>query len=189
MLINYGSCVILLNQTDVVKYTLIVNTVPSDADLDLIAAGYEPVGNTITVRNGTVVRCEAYKTGYVPYVTEVTVTQDETRTIQLETGVLCTINPTPSDASVIFVIDGYEHGDGVTKALEVPIGRQFGYIVSKEGYETFRGTATITEPTTINVQLEPLSPFDLEDYNYEQDEEMNAILTEYIGSNPNPEVP
>lgn len=188
MLINYGSCIISLQHSTGGMYTLTIVPTPSTAEVSLIATGYIQAGNSIRVPANTQVKYEVYEQGYVISAGVVTVTADQTLNINLETGVLCTINPTPADATVTFIIDGYEY-QVEENALEVPINRSFGYRVEKEYYQTQSVTTTISTPTTINVQLNPLTPVDLSDYTYEIDEHEDAILTEYTGNDTDPTVP
>lgn len=157
MLINYGSCVVSLSHNSIPLYTLTFITNPTADSIELTAPGYSQVLNTITVPANTSVTCEAEKAGYVLYKDTIIVTEAQTKTVTLEPGVQFTINPTPSDALVTVTIDDYTYSPE-NNTTYAPIGRAFTYIVSKEGYETKTDTITITEPTTINVQLEPLLP-------------------------------
>jgi hypothetical protein len=185
MIVNYGSCIVSL-QKEGEFYTLVFNVTPYTEEIDLIAEGYRQIGNTIKVPVNTQVRCEAILDGYVPYVGVVTVTQDETLNVTLEQGVKCTINPTPADATVVFTIDGYTHE---INELDVPINRAFTYTVSKENYETKTETITITEPTTINVNLKPFTPLDLNDYSFVMNDNHDVTLVEYTGTDPDVTVP
>lgn len=186
MLFNYGSCVVSLCQSTEELYTLIFETNPVTTDINLIAPGYQQVGNTIRVPFGTIVLCEAYLNEYVPYTTEITVTQNTTFTAQLDSGVQCTINTTPADASVAYIIDGYEYN---VNPIKVHSNESFTYIVSKEGYATKTRTVTITEPTTFNVELNIAEQVDLEGYEYTLDGDSNVTLTNYVGNDQDPTVP
>lgn len=63
------------------------------------------------------------------------------------------INPTPSDATVI--INGIEQNN-----IQYPCGKYLTYTVKKDGYQTITNTVTITDDLTIDVNLE------LQYYNY-----------------------
>lgn len=156
MLINYGSCAVCFSNYTGQLYTLTFETTPEAESIDLIAPGYVQIGNMIRVPANTIVRCTAHAIGYVPYTTEITITEDTKKTLNFEPGVLLTINPTPADANIVFTIDGYDYSESGLKTMEVPIGRPFSYTVSKDEYNTVTDTITITEATTLNVQLTPL---------------------------------
>ena len=188
MLINYGSCVVSLSHNSIPLYTLTFITNPTADSIELTAPGYHQVLNTITVPANTIVTCEAEKVGYVLYRNTITVTETQTETVALEPGVQFTINPTPSDALVTVTIDGYTYPPE-NNTTYVPIGRPFSYKVSKAGYAPKFDTITVTQATTLNVQLEALTPYDLSDYDYELDEHENALLESYTGSDPDVTVP
>ena len=188
MLINYGSCAVSLSHNSIPLYTLTVLTTPTPDYIDLTTPGYTQIQNTITVPMNTQVFCEIGKTGYVIYKDTITVTGTQTEEITLEPGILFTINPTPSDAEVTITIDGYTYSPENNSAY-VPIGRAFSYRVAKENYVPKSDTLTLTTATTLNIQLDALTPYDLSNYTYELDENMNALLTSYIGNDPDVTVP
>lgn len=181
MIVNYGSCIVSL-QKETGLYLLVFEVTPHTDDIYLVTDGYKPIGNTIKVAKNTPVRCEAFLDGYVPYTNTIVVTDNETISATLEPGVKYTINPTPADAKVTFLIDGYEYENN---ELYVPINHPFTYTVSKENYDTITETVTITEPTTIDVNLRLFTPIDLSDYSFNIDDKHNVILTEYIGNESN----
>lgn len=154
MIINYGSCIVALQYNTGEMCTLTVYTSPANANIELTATGYTQIDNMIRVARGTPVKCEVYAEGYASYGRVITVqTEKQTANITLDPGVLCTINPTPADAKVTFIIDGYTfEGDGL-KELYVPINRNFTYTVSKQGYQTITETISISEDSIIPVTL------------------------------------
>ena len=187
MIINYGSCIVALQYNTGEMCTLTVHTSPANANIELTATGYIQIGNMIRVVRGTPVKCEVYAEGYASYGHVITVqTEEQTANITLDPGVLCTINPTPADAKVTFIIDGYTfEGDGL-KELYVPINRNFTYTVSKQGYQTITETISISENSIIPVTLKELAEkpqLNVEDYEYTSDNNDNIILTKYIGTN------
>lgn len=186
MIVNYGSCIVSL-QKEGEFYTLVFNVTPHTEEIDLIAEGYRQIGNTIKVPVNTQVRCEAILDGYVPYVGVVTVTQDETLDVTLEQGVKYTINTTPANATVTFLIDGYTHE---INTLDVPINRAFTYTIECPQYKTYHSpTITVSEPTTVNIELEPLTPVNLDGFTYTINADQNAIITDYTGTDPDVTVP
>lgn len=186
MIINYGSCIVSL-QKEGEFYTLVFNVTPYTEEIDLIAEGYRQIGNTIKVPANTQVRCEAILDGYVPYVGVVTVTQDETLNVTLEQGIKYTVNTTPADATVTFLIGGYTHE---INELDVPINRPFSYSVTKTNYYPYQsGDITVSEPTTVSINLEELPLADLTGYTYHMDADKNAILDNYEGDDTEVIVP
>lgn len=185
MIINYGSCIVALQHNTGEMCILTVYTSPANADIELMATGYTQVDNMIRVARGTPVKCEVYAEGYANYGHVIIVqAEEQTANITLDPGVLCTINPTPADAKVTFIIDGYTfEGDGL-KELYVPINRNFTYTVSKQGYQTITETISISEDSIIPVTLKELKPqLNVEDYEYTSDNNDNITLTKYIGTN------
>jgi len=188
MLINYGSCVVSLSHNSIPLYTLTFITNPTADYIELTASGYHQVLNTITVPANTVVTCEAEKVGYVLYRNTITVTETQTETVALEPGVQFTINPTPSDALVTVTIDGYTYPPE-NNTTYVPIGRPFSYRVSKAGYAPKFDTITVSEPTTVNIELEPLTPVNLDGFTYTINDNYDAIITDYTDTNSDVTVP
>lgn len=191
MIINYGSCIVALQYNTGEMCTLTVYTSPADADIELMATGYTQVDNMIRVPRGTPVKCEVYAEGYASYGHVILVqTEEQTANITLDPGVLCTINPTPADAKVIFTIDGYRFEGENLQALYVPINYNFTYTVSKEGYVTQTTSTAISTDTTINVTLDPATPVNVEDYEYILNENTSDLtLTSYIGNDTDITVP
>lgn len=66
-----------------------------------------------------------------------------------------TISPTPSDATVVLTASGYTQ---VGNSITVLDGTTVSWSVSKSGYETQTGTATVTQDTTNSVELEEYNP-------------------------------
>lgn len=188
MIFNYGSCIVYLCQSGVEFYTLTIEPIPSTATVELIASGYSQIGNTIRVRGNTPVTCIVSEDGYVPQKTTIIVTQTETRTITLEQGVLFTVNATPADSTITFTIDNTDFTG--ENAIYVPINRAFTYKVEKENYKTYTSPATtVSTATTVSVTLQPLTPVNLDDYNYTINSNQDAVLTEYTGSGTDITVP
>lgn len=65
------------------------------------------------------------------------------------TSVTCTINPTPSDATVVI-------NNETRNTIVAPYGTDISYTVSKEGYATQSGTLNLTEYKYLSIELLPL---------------------------------
>jgi hypothetical protein len=78
--------------------------------------------------------------------------EDTVLDIELEKELLTfTINPTPSDAKVELIADGFEqNGNSITTHKYTNIE----YVVSKDHYISKRGNINITENTNIDIELE-----------------------------------
>ena len=146
---------VTLEKEAVETFTLYVDTVtPSNAVVKLNGN----ITKQITVTRGTVVKVEANASGYKPYTNNITVTSDRHVDIVLEEIVVVyntlTINPTPSDSTVI--INNVSSIGSVSK--NYPKGTTISWSVLKDGYITKSNNLVLDEDRTINVVLEEIVP-------------------------------
>lgn len=146
---------VTLEKEAIETFTLYVDTVtPSNAVVKLNGS----VTKQITVTKGTVVKVEANASGYKPYTNNITVTSDRHIDIVLEEIVVVyntlTINPTPSNATVI--INNVSSVGSVSK--NYPKGTIINWSVLKDGYVTKSDNFVLNEDKTINVVLEEIVP-------------------------------
>lgn len=146
---------VTLEKEAVETFTLYVDTVtPSNAVVKLNGS----IKKQITVTRGTVVKVEANASGYKPYTNNITVTSDRHIDIVLEEIVVVyntlTINPTPSDSTVI--INNVSSIGSVSK--NYPKGTTINWSVLKDGYVTKSNNLVLNEDKTINVVLEEIVP-------------------------------
>lgn len=146
---------VTLEKEAVETFTLYVDTVtPSNAVVKLNGS----IKKQITVTRGTIVKVEANASGYKPYTNNITVTSDRHIDIVLEEIVVVyntlTINPTPSDSTV--VINNVSSVGSVSK--NYPKGTTINWSVFKDGYITKSDNLVLNEDKTINVVLEEIVP-------------------------------
>ena len=146
---------VTLEKEAVETFTLYVDTVtPSNAVVKLNGS----ITKQITVTRGTVVKVEANASGYKPYTNNITVTSDRHIDIVLEEIVVVyntlTINPTPSDSTVI--INNVSSIGSVSK--NYPKGTTINWSVLKDGYITKSDNLVLDEDRTIDVVLEEIVP-------------------------------
>ena len=146
---------VTLEKEAVETFTLYVDTVtPSNAVVKLNGS----ITKQITVTKGTIVKVEANASGYKPYTNNITVTSDRHIDIVLEEIVVVyntlTINPTPSDSTVI--VNNVSSVGSVSK--NYPKGTTINWSVLKDGYITKSDNLVLDEDKTINVVLEEIVP-------------------------------
>lgn len=146
---------VTLEKEAVETFTLYVDTVtPSNAVVKLNGS----TTKQITVTKGTIVKVEANASGYKPYTNNITVTSDRHIDIVLEEIVVVyntlTINPTPSDSTVI--VNNVSSVGSVSK--NYPKGTTINWSVIKDGYITRSDNLVLNEDKTINVVLEEIVP-------------------------------
>lgn len=146
---------VTLEKEAVETFTLYVDTVtPSNAVVKLNGT----ITKQLTVTKGTIVNIEANASGYKPYTSSVTVTSDKHINIILEKIAVVyntlTINPTPSDSTVI--INNVSFIGFVSK--NYPKGTTINWSVLKDGYITKSDNFVLNEDRTINVVLEEIIP-------------------------------
>lgn len=146
---------VTLEKEAVETFTLYVDTVtPSNAVVKLNGS----IKKQITVTRGTVVKVEANASGYKPYINNITVTSDRHIDIVLEEIVVVyntlTINPTPSDSTVI--VNNVSSVGSISK--NYPKGTTISWSVLKDGYITKSNNFVLNEDKTINVVLEEIVP-------------------------------
>ena len=135
--------------------TLTINPTPNDATVTLTAAGYTQSGNSITVDIGTSVSYTVEKIGYATRSSTITVTEDQTLSIELILlSYTLTIDPTPADAMVTLSATGYTQ---VGNSITVPYGTSVVYYVTKDGYTPVSNQTTVTADNTIAVTMIPLN--------------------------------
>jgi hypothetical protein len=173
---------------DVVTLTIVPT--PADATVVLEADGYTQEGNSITVPSGTEVSWSVSATGYATQSEVLPLTSDTTKNVEL-TKLNCTIsiNPNPSDATVVLTADGYtQEGNSIT----VPYNTTITYEVSATGYITKSASVVANETKTIDVILDSeggLPESALQDYTYTIDEAGLATVSSYNGSEPDVVLP
>lgn len=146
---------VTLEKEAVETFTLYVDTVtPSNAVVKLNGT----VRKQLTVTKGTIVNIEANASGYKPYINNITVTSDRHIDIVLEEIVVVyntlTINPTPSDSTVI--VNNASSVGSISK--NYPKGTTISWSVLKDGYITKSNNFVLNEDKTINVVLEEIVP-------------------------------
>lgn len=129
---------------------------PSDSTVTFNTQGIIS-GNSITVLYGTNVSYTVSKSGYVSVSNTITITDDTTLPVSLTGQPVLTINPTPSNATVVLTAPGYTQ---VGNSIMVYPGTQVTYTVSKTDYATQTNTITVNNSQTLNVQLQytPYTP-------------------------------
>ena len=129
--------------------TLTVNPTPSDATVTFSTGTIS--GNTCTVPYGTSVTYSVSKEGYIPSEPDtIILNQDDSVAVVLTQWVTLTINPTPSDATVVLTAAGYTQQNN---SITVPSGTTVNYSVSKTDYPTKTGSVTVTSDQVVNVGL------------------------------------
>lgn len=132
--------------------TLTVNTSPADAIITFFDYGFGQVnGHSITVKKGTSLRYTANKDNYFMYTSPtITVNNNQTVSVTLSEQYTCTINPTPSNATVVLDAGDPQYVQ-VGNSIKVPYGTLVNYTVSKTGYITSTGFVAVTnnEPTPV----------------------------------------
>lgn len=131
--------------------TLIIIPTPTNATVSLTAPGYTQLGNGIMVPYNTAVTYSVSAAGYVTQTNTVTVTEDKVMNIALEEAYYTfTINPTPSDATVILDASGFEQEGN---SIRVKAGVIVNWSVSRESYASKTGTYTVNNDYTLPVIL------------------------------------
>lgn len=146
---------VTLEKEAVETFTLYVDTItPINAIVKLNGT----TTRQLTVTKGTVVQIEATASEYKPYTSSITVNSDRHIDIVLEEIVVIyktlTINPTPTDATVI--INNVSTKGSTTK--NYPQGTTINWSVLKDGYVTKSDNFVLNEDKTINVVLEEIVP-------------------------------
>lgn len=146
---------VTLEKEAVETFTLYVDTVtPSNAVVKLNGT----ITKQLTVSKGTIVKIEANASGYKPYSSSITVISDKHINIVLEEIEIVyntlTINPTPSDSTVI--INNVSSTGYISK--NYPKGTTINWSVLKDGYITKSDNFVLNEDRTINVVLEEIVP-------------------------------
>lgn len=132
-------------------YTLIIVPAPADATVTLTAQEYSQVGNSITVRRGTVVNWTVSKNNYFTQSGSITVDRDTTQAVSLVYALATLyINPVPSDATVVLTADGYTQ---IGNSITVEKGTSVSWSVSKSGYITQTGNKQVNNDESLDIEL------------------------------------
>ena len=132
--------------------TFTIVPTPSNATVELTAAGYTQEGNSITIPSTTRVHWKVYKSGYIPQSDYVVVNDDGSLPVSLTQAATLTINPTPADAIVTLTAEGYgQYGNKIT----VPLNTNVYWSVVKTGYVGKYGVEPMTADKTKNVTIIP----------------------------------
>ena len=121
---------------------------------------------------------EISKEGYETITDTAVITSAETITETMVKLYTLTINPTPSDATVVLTATGYTQ---VGNSITVPDGTVVSYEVSKQDYQTESGSKTVTADETLEIELVQGTPIDVSDYEYTL-EDKTVTLTKYVGA-------
>ena len=125
------------------QFKLTVVPTPSDAIVKLNGTELKE----ITVDYGTEVTIEVSKEGYLTKTEKVIVTEETSKEITLEKKkVTLTITTQPSDATV-------KLNSEEKRTIEVDYGTEVTIEVSKQYYETYSDTITLTQSESKNIQL------------------------------------
>lgn len=151
------SNVIEVNETQTVNitlsetlYTYIIHPTPADATVELTAAGYTQLDNSISVPRGTSVTWSVSATDYVSESGTKVVNDNCADNISLKALVEFTITPTPNDATVTLIATGYTQ---VGNSIKVPYGTTVMWMVEKTGYTTRSGSKIMIEDTEAQIIL------------------------------------
>ena len=136
--------------------TLEINPTPADATVVLVCTGYEQVGNSITVPQGSTVTYRVSKPEYVEVSDTLTLDESEELSIDLVSFVTVTVVPDPVSSIVTLTASGYEQ---VNNSIKVPPSTIVSYMVSKSNYSPISRSVAPEEDVTINVKLEKYPVF------------------------------
>lgn len=160
--------------------TLTFNVSPSNASWTLTCAAMSPstktgTGNTTwaNIPAGSTVSYEVSLSGYNTQKGSISIYGNTSKTITLSevgsvtppvtpepdqpgttTNYTFTINPTPSTATVTLTASGYTQSGN---SISVASGTSVSWEVSANGYDTIKGTHTITENKTLDVEITDLT--------------------------------
>lgn len=146
------------------KYTLTVNSTPSDATVKLTAPGSIQKGNTITVKANTRVDWEVSKEHYFKQTGTITMVKDEIINVELQPSVTLTVNTIPEDATTLLFADSETVYEQVGNTITVPPGTTVKYNCSKVGYYTVFDESVVNTDKTITVELSENVVIDDPDY-------------------------
>ena len=131
-------------ELEITRVSLTINPTPADAVVTIDGKTQK----TITVDYGTEVSYSVAKIGYDTKSAKITLVENTNLDIELsQTVVVLTINPTPSDATVIIAGVEQKNYTGV-------YGDIVDWEVSAAGYTSKSGSETLTENKTVDVALE-----------------------------------
>ena len=122
---------------------------------------------------------EITKEGYETIINEIVITNEETISETMVRLYTLTINPTPSDATVVLTATGYTQ---VGNSISVPSGTVVSYVVSKQDYSPVSNSITITNDEVLDIELPQGTEVDVSDYEYTLNGKI-VTLTKYIGVN------
>lgn len=130
---------------------LTVNVTPEDANISLIATGFEQQGNTIEVNVGTLVYINISKVGYVDIHESITIMEDTVKTYDMELEeYTVTFSVYPKGTTASTTIKGVTQEGFKRKCF---YGDLLDYSFEKEGYETRKGTLKVIGNETKKIIL------------------------------------
>ena len=130
---------------------LTITTNAEDPVITFIASPKVAMGNSVWIPVGTSVSYSISAEGY-DTATGTVVVNDFTN-MSVELTVTLTINPTPSNATVVLIATGYlQEGNSIT----VPYGTTVVYTISADGYTTVTASMMVTSTQTTEIELEPV---------------------------------
>lgn len=128
------------------KYAFTIMPTPSNATVTINGENR----TTISAGKGEEIKWSVELEGYNGKSGTYIVEDDNTINVSLDKKIYTvTINPTPSDATVI--INGENR-----QSIEVEHGTTISYSVSREGYHSQEGTKNITDNTTLQISLKEI---------------------------------
>ena len=142
---------ISINMVEYFTFTIIPS--PSDATVILDAIGYNQIGNSITIPDGTQVSWSVIKTGYKTKSGKEPVGLNKRLPVSLEDNICTfTVNPTPTDCKVVLQ-GATQIGEQIDNSIIMEKGGAIHYKVSKDGYGSIENTITsVSRDTTIDVK-------------------------------------
>lgn len=141
------------------RITLTIVPDPSDATVVITAPGETQSGNSITVFWGTTVSYTISKAGYVTKTGTYKPIDNESYPVSLVQQFVFTLNPDPSDATVVLTSDSGTTQTG--NSILVNPGGTVTYSVSKSAYVSQSDSLTVHNDVTITKALAVALPVNL----------------------------
>lgn len=132
--------------------TLTIDPTPSDATVTFNTQG-QVSGNSITVPEGTNVSYTVSKNGLNTENNSITVNSNTTLPVILTATF--TINPTPSNLTVVLTAPGYSQSEN---SITVPVNTMVNYSVIKNSYEKISKTINLNANVTKNISINTIGP-------------------------------
>ena len=141
------------------RITLTIVPNPSNATVVLTAPGETQSGNSITVFWGTTISYTVSRAGYVTATGTYRPIDNESYPVNLTQQLTFTLNPDPSDATVVLTSDSGTTQTG--NSILVNPGGTVTYSVSKSAYVSQSGSQTVNSNTTLSKSLSVALPVNL----------------------------